>query len=114
MSELLSHRQPRFTRGLLLAAVLATGTAGALVAAPVAGAYPAYTCGRARGYVVRSHGPSCSFALRWTSRYLSRHRSPHGYRCRSYGANAPVYCTATRLHHGSGDRKYYYFFAAAS
>jgi hypothetical protein len=101
-------------RSLFVASVLAAGAAGGLIATPVADGYPAYTCGRVRGYVVRSHGPSCSFALRWTARYLSRHRGPRGYSCRSYGSNAPVYCRASHLHRGGGDRRYWWFFAAAS
>lgn len=68
-----------------------------LVLPAVAPSAPPVTCGRTtvagHPYIVRSHGPSCPKAIRWSRAYISGHRSPTGFRCRSYGASVPAHCT---------------------
>lgn len=67
-----------------------------LVASGEAPAYPPVTCGRIhvkkQAYVVRSHGPACRKALSWSRRFIVRHRSPRGFRCRAYGDAVPSHC----------------------
>jgi hypothetical protein len=79
-------------RRSLIASALAV--AAALPAA--APAYPPYTCGRTTvsgtSYLVRSHGPKCADAIRWSRAFIARHRSPKGFRCRAYGESVPVNC----------------------
>ena len=68
--------------------------AAALPAA--APAYPPITCGRTtvkgHTYVVRTHGPTCGFAIKWVRNFIAHHRAPKGYKCRAYGPAAPASC----------------------
>jgi hypothetical protein len=98
----------------LAAALLALGLAGPLVASWPAGtavAYPPYTCGTvtqdAKNYVVRSHGPTCGFALNGTRRYLRTHRSPPGFRCTTFSGSVSLDCVSRRS-------RYRYFLASPS
>jgi hypothetical protein len=85
-------------RTALLIGLLAAAAAAAPSAAP---AYPPITCGRmtvsARTLIVRTHGPTCGFALRWTRSFIAHHSAPKGYRCRAYGAAVPADCL-NRVH----------------
>lgn len=78
------------------ALAVATSLLCVLALASTAGGYPPITCGRmsVRGttYIVRSHGPTCTFAERSLRTFLVRHRAPRHYRCRAYGAQVPAYC----------------------
>lgn len=47
-------------------------------------------------YVVKSHGPSCPFAIRNLRAYIARRTSPALFKCRRYGVNIPAYCVGTR------------------
>ena len=89
----------------LLLAVLAVAAVALPAAAP---AYPPITCGRTtvagHAYVVRSHGPTCGFALRWARSFIGHHGGPKGYRCRAYGKSVPADCVSRRS-------KYSYFLA---
>jgi hypothetical protein len=80
---------------LVVAAVLC-----ALALPAGAGGYPPITCGRTTvagsTYIVRTHGPTCGFAVRWVRAYLARRGHPDSYRCRSYGVQVPAYCKNTR------------------
>jgi hypothetical protein len=82
----------------LTALIAALGVMAVVAAAPVS-AYPAITCGRisvgGQSYVVKSHGPSCSFAIRGLKAYMAHKTSPRLYKCRRYGANIPAYCIGT-------------------
>jgi plastocyanin len=73
-------------------------------------AFPPVTCGQmswsGTRYVVKSHGPSCPFAIRGLKGYLAHRTSPHLFSCRKYGANIPAYCV------GSGKYSKRYFFAS--
>lgn len=78
----------------------------ALVAPAAAPAYPPITCGRTtvKGHVmiVRTHGPSCSFAVRWVRAFVAHHAHPRGYRCRAYGAALPADCIASKRRYFQG------------
>jgi hypothetical protein len=91
-------------------AVILVAVAAALLVATAASAYPAITCGRisygGQAYVVKSHGPSCTFAIRGVKAYLAHRTSPRLFKCRRYGANIPAYCT------GTGKYSKRYFFAS--
>ncbi|MFL5846607.1 MAG: hypothetical protein ACJ762_18135 [Solirubrobacteraceae bacterium] len=80
--------------------ILTAGALLALAAAP-APAYPPITCGktsvRGTAYVVRTHGPNCTKAIGWTRTFMLKGRSPAGWRCKAYGADAPAVCI--RNHH---------------
>lgn len=87
--------------GLLTATLsLALGTAAlaaaALLLPAAAPAYPPITCGRttvkSTAYVVRTHGPTCTKAIGWARTFMLKKRSPTGYRCKAYGADAPAVC----------------------
>ena len=58
--------------------------------------YPPITCGRitvARArYVVRSHGPSCTTAIRGVKGFMAHGTSPRFYKCKRYGGDVPAYC----------------------
>jgi hypothetical protein len=77
-------------RTALAAAVLT----GALVA-PAAAA-PPITCGRisygGQRYVVKTHGPTCTTAIKGVKGFMAHHTSPRYYRCKRYGADIPAYC----------------------
>ena len=75
----------------------------ALVAAVVTGllaatalAYPPITCGRitadGKRWVVKTHGPSCTTAIRGVKGFMAHHTSPRFYKCKSYGGDIPAYC----------------------
>lgn len=76
--------------------LVALPLAAAVLLPAAAPAYPPITCGRTtvRGhtYVVRTHGPTCSFAIKWSRSYIARHRGPAGFSCRAYGASVPADC----------------------
>jgi hypothetical protein len=79
-------------RRSLIAAALAL-----VVLLPTAApAYPPITCGRTtvggKTYIVRSHGPKCADAIRWSRRFIARHKAPKGFTCRAYGAAVPASC----------------------
>jgi hypothetical protein len=78
-------------RRLVLATVLAA------IALPAAApAYPPTTCGRTtvngKPYVVRTHGPTCSFATKWVRQFMLHHTSPAHFTCKAYGAAVPAHC----------------------
>jgi hypothetical protein len=79
----------------VIRAALAAAVLTGLLSAP-ASAYPAITCGRitvkSTRYVVKSHGPSCTTAIRGVKGYMTNHASPRFYKCRSYGGDIPAYC----------------------
>jgi hypothetical protein len=58
--------------------------------------YPPITCGRitvkSTRYVVKTHGPSCTTAIRGVKGFMATHTSPRFYKCRSYGGDIPAYC----------------------
>jgi hypothetical protein len=62
----------------------------------------------AQRYVVKSHGPSCPFAIRGLKGYMAHRTSPRLFKCRRYGANIPAYCV------GTGKYSKRYFFATKS
>ena len=81
----------------MLRRTVITGSLVLAVLLPAAApAYPPVTCGRitvkGTSYVVRSHGPACGKAISWSRTFITRHRAPTGFRCRSYGASVPVSC----------------------
>jgi hypothetical protein len=82
----------------------------ALALAMSASAYPPVTCGRmsydGTRYVVKSHGPSCPFAISGLKAYMAHRTSPRLFKCRRYGANIPAYCV------GTGKYSKRYFFAS--
>jgi hypothetical protein len=89
--------------------VLAVAFIAALIAASSAAAYPPVTCGAmsyaGKRYIVKSHGPSCPFAIRGLKGYMAHRISPRLFKCRRYGANIPAYCV------GTGKYSKRYFFA---
>ena len=89
-------------RGLVL------GAFAALVLALPATAAPPITCGRvasAKGLlIVRTHGPTCSYAKKWIKTYVARRAAPKGWTCRAYGADLPAHCVKK-------GRKTWYFLA---
>jgi hypothetical protein len=91
-------------------AILPAAIALALAVSATASAYPAITCGRmsyaGQPYIVKSHGPSCPFAIRSLKAYMSHRTSPRLFKCRRYGANIPAYCV------GAGKYSKRYFFAS--
>jgi hypothetical protein len=91
-------------------AILPAAIALALAVSATASAYPAITCGRmsydGQHYVVKSHGPSCPFAIRSLKTYMAHRTSPRLFKCRRYGANIPAYCV------GAGKYSKRYFFAS--
>ena len=84
-------------RRVLLVALAASAALPAL--GPAA---PPITCGRitvdGTTYVVRSHNPPCSKAIRWSRAYLVSKTTPDGFRCRSYGESLPVHCVKRTRH----------------
>jgi hypothetical protein len=79
--------------------VIRVALATALLTAVLAGsaaAYPPITCGRVtvggHRYVVKTHGPSCTTAIRGVKGFIVHHASPRFYRCKSYGGDIPAYC----------------------
>jgi hypothetical protein len=90
--------------------LLPAAIALALVVASTARAYPAITCGRmsygGQHYIIKSHGPSCPFAIRNLKAYMAHRTSPRLFKCRRYGANIPAYCV------GTGKYSKRYFFAS--
>ncbi|MCW2967261.1 MAG: hypothetical protein JWM71_1033 [Solirubrobacteraceae bacterium] len=90
-------------RGSLLLAVLVAGVLALPGAAP---AYPPITCGRTTlthaTYIVRTHGPTCTFAIKWVRAYIGHHRHPSGFRCRAYGKDVPADCVGPK-----GSKKYF-------
>lgn len=78
------------------------------VAAGSASAAPPITCGRISNgkYVVKSHGASCSFAIRYAKAFMAHRTQPARYKCKRYSADVPAYCI------GSGKYKRRYFFAS--
>jgi plastocyanin len=76
-------------------------------------AYPPITCGRVTisgtRYVVRSHGPSCTTAIRGVKGFIVHRTSPRFYRCKRYGGDVPAYCTGAIAKY-----KNRYFFANKS
>jgi hypothetical protein len=90
------------TRAVIAAlVVLAFATASASAAPPI-------TCGKYKGYVVKSHGASCSFAIRSVKAYMAHRTQPSLYKCKRYSADVPAYCL------GTGKYKRRYFFASKS
>jgi hypothetical protein len=91
-----------------LGAAIAAVAVAAAVAAPTVSAYPAITCGRisvgGQTYIVKSHGPSCSFAIHGLREYMAHKTSPRLYKCRRYGANIPAYCLGT----GKYSKRYFF------
>ena len=96
----------RRAHALVVTGVLGAA-AGAGALAPTAGAYPPITCGRLGHYVVRTHGPSCAFALHGLRVYLAHHRGPRGYSCKTYSAT--ILCRVPG--HTVPDVSYRYFTA---
>jgi hypothetical protein len=89
-------------------ATLLTTIAAVLVlfAAPAARSYPPRNCGRetVKGItvIVTTHGPTCGFAKSGVKAWMSSHRAPSGFGCKSYAGDEPAYCK-----HRS--KKNYYF-----
>jgi plastocyanin len=58
--------------------------------------YPPITCGRisykSKRYVVKTHGPSCTTAIKGVNGYMAHRTSPRFYKCKSYGGDIPAYC----------------------
>lgn len=58
--------------------------------------YPPITCGRitfnGKRYVVKTHGPSCTTAIRGVKEWMGHHKSPRYYKCKTYGGDIPAYC----------------------
>ena len=81
---------------MLRRTVIAASLALVALLPAVAPAYPPITCGRTtvnhKTYIVRSHGPSCSNAIKWARTFIKSHRSPKGFTCRAYGAAVPAQC----------------------
>jgi hypothetical protein len=79
----------------VIRAALAAALLTALLSATAA-AYPPITCGRvtvnSHRYVVKTHGPSCTTAIRGVKGYMLHHTSPRFYKCKSYGGDIPAYC----------------------
>ena len=92
---------------MIRAALLAALLSGLF--AVTSSAYPPITCGRitwgGKRYVVKTHGPSCTTAIRGVKGFMAHHTSPRFYRCRSYSGDIPAYCT------GIDRYKRRYFFA---
>jgi len=90
-------------------ALIAAVVVAAVVAAAPVFAYPAITCGRisvaGQTYIVKSHGPSCPFAIKGLKTFMAHKTSPRLYKCRRYGPNIPAYCV------GTGKYSKRYFFA---
>jgi hypothetical protein len=89
------------TRAALLAAVVALA-----LAAGTASAAPPITCGKYKGYVVKSHTASCAFAFRSIKAFMAHRTQPPLYKCKRYSADVPAYCL------GTGKYKRRYFFAS--
>jgi hypothetical protein len=74
-----------------LAAALLTG-----LLAATAVAYPPITCGRvtinSKRYLVKTHGPSCTTAIRGVKGFILHRTSPRFYKCKAYGGSIPAYC----------------------
>jgi hypothetical protein len=79
-------------RALLVAALVAA----ACVFATAATAYPPITCGRitvkSTRYVVKTHGPSCTTAIKGVKNWMAQHKSPRYFKCKTYGGDIPAYC----------------------
>jgi len=80
----------RGARFRLLAATVAV--CGFLVAAPAASAVtPPKRCGtvtaNGKRYQVRAHVVRCTFARRWSRRYLRAGSRPRGYSCQRYSGS---------------------------
>jgi hypothetical protein len=75
-------------------------------------AYPPITCGRmtvkATTLIIRTHGPTCTFAKRGAKDFILRKRSPKGWTCKAYGAALPAQC-----HHRRHTRSLYFTAAPA-
>jgi hypothetical protein len=76
------------------------GALMAIAAAVPARGYPPITCGRStvmgKTLVVRTHGPTCTFAKRGVKDYLLRKRAPKGWTCKAYGDALPAHCSERR------------------
>jgi hypothetical protein len=77
--------------------VLAAAVVLAALVLPVAApAYPPITCGRTtisgKTYIVRTHGPNCTFATKWVRAFVQHRHKPKGYSCRAYGTGVPADC----------------------
>jgi len=81
---------------MLRRAALCSSLAVAVLLPAAAPAYPPITCGRTtvggHAYVVRTHGPKCGFAIKWSRSYIAHHRAPTGFTCRAYGSGVPADC----------------------
>jgi hypothetical protein len=59
-------------------------------------AAPPITCGHItfnrRRYLVKTHGPSCTTAIKGVKGYMAHHTSPRFYKCKTYGGDIPAYC----------------------
>ena len=77
-------------RVMLLAVLVAAITASS------AAAYPPITCGQitvaGTRYVVRTHGPSCTTAIRGVKGFMAHRTSPRLFKCKRYGGDVPAYC----------------------
>ena len=76
-------------------------------------ALPPITCGRITvsgvRYIVRSHGPSCTTAIRGVKQFMAHRTSPRFYKCKRYGGDIPAYCIGATPKY-----KRRYFFASKS
>ena len=79
-----------------LALLTATAAAGLLAVAPAGQAYPAKTCGKTsvngKKVLVKTHGPTCGFALKSVRTFISSHHAPKGYTCKAYPPAEPALC----------------------
>lgn len=90
-------------RTLIVATIAALG-----LLAAAASSYPPRGCGRetVRGntVAVQTHGPTCGFARDWSRTWISSHRAPKGFACRTYAGDEPAFCKHRT-------RRNYYFLA---
>lgn len=61
--------------------------------------YPPITCGHikygGKRLLVKTHGPSCTTAIRGVKGFMAHHTSPRYYKCKSYGGDIPAYCVGS-------------------
>jgi hypothetical protein len=80
-------------RAALVAALLTAATASTALA------YPPITCGRitvgGTRYVIRTHGPSCTTAIRGVKGFMAHRTSPRFFKCKRYGGDVPAYCVGS-------------------
>ncbi len=77
---------------------LAVAALACVLAAPAAAGprYPPITCGRitvgGKRLVVKTHGPSCTTAIKGVKGFMAHRTSPRFFKCKSYGGDIPAYC----------------------